>query len=213
MSLKNPLIIIHTFINRKELKMEGNSAVNNVGNSSVNNHVLRNTGVFKIEGTVMRIIIMKRAFLLCPRKHLPERNIPNLISLGKLSAWLQILCTRKYAHKRNILNAATVRKPLSITHTFRHTWELTVEKNSEWKEYRIPCIHSTSLTVHIQTHTIKTNFLSKECGKDFRYFAYLNIPMWSHTGEEPFECKIYGKAFMYSLCLNICLCTHSAEKL
>ena len=59
--------------------------VSNVGKTSVTTHALGDTGVLKMEGTLMKIISMGKTSLLCTTNPLLEKNIPCLISVEKLS--------------------------------------------------------------------------------------------------------------------------------
>ncbi|EHB03704.1 Zinc finger protein 426, partial [Heterocephalus glaber] len=91
-------------------------------------------------------------------------------------------------------------------------WEIhSGDKLCEWKEYG-GFINSASLPVLIETLNARKPYKCKECGKGYRYPAYLNIHMRTHTGEKPYECKECGKAFNYSNSFQIHGRTHTGEK-
>ncbi|KAL1781513.1 zinc finger protein 426 isoform X1, partial [Sigmodon hispidus] len=85
------------------------------------------------------------------------------------------------------------------------------DKLYDWNEYGRSFINSR-LAVIIETLNAKKPYRCKECGKGYRYPAYLNIHMRTHTGEKPYECKECGKAFNYSNSFQIHGRTHTGEK-
>lgn len=78
----------------------------------------------------MCLIIMRKTFLFHARKLCSKLESSFLcwISVEKPLALLQMLFTGKDALGTNLLTAVTVGKQSLISHTFRHVWELTVEK-------------------------------------------------------------------------------------
>nr|XP_048302354.1 zinc finger protein 426-like isoform X1 [Myodes glareolus]XP_048302355.1 zinc finger protein 426-like isoform X1 [Myodes glareolus]XP_048302356.1 zinc finger protein 426-like isoform X1 [Myodes glareolus]XP_048302357.1 zinc finger protein 426-like isoform X1 [Myodes glareolus]XP_048302358.1 zinc finger protein 426-like isoform X1 [Myodes glareolus] len=94
-------------------------------------------------------------------------------------------------------------------HTRRRTH--SGDRLYDWNEYRRSFINSR-LAVLIETLNAKKPYKCKECGKGYRYPAYLNIHMRTHTGEKPYECKECGKAFNYSNSFQIHGRTHTGEK-
>lgn len=66
--------------------MDGSSTMISVVKTSVNAHALRHTGELKVEGTVVRLVSVEKASLLCRRKLQLERNVLGLISAEKTSA-------------------------------------------------------------------------------------------------------------------------------
>ncbi|ERE76776.1 zinc finger protein [Cricetulus griseus] len=85
------------------------------------------------------------------------------------------------------------------------------DKLYDWNEYGRSFMNSR-LAVLIETLNAKKPYRCKECGKGYRYPAYLNIHMRTHTGEKPYECKECGKAFNYSNSFQIHGRTHTGEK-
>ncbi|EDL25105.1 zinc finger protein 426, isoform CRA_d [Mus musculus] len=100
---------------------------------------------------------------------------------------------------------------MSQSHLQTHQRTHSGDKLYEWNECGRSFINSR-LAVLIETLNAKKPHRCKECGKGYRYPAYLNIHMRTHTGEKPYECKECGKAFNYSNSFQIHGRTHTGEK-
>ncbi|XP_052609294.1 zinc finger protein 426 isoform X2 [Peromyscus californicus insignis] len=100
---------------------------------------------------------------------------------------------------------------INQSHLQTHRRTHSGDRIYDWNEYGRSFINSR-LAVLIETLNAKKPYRCKECGKGYRYPAYLNIHMRTHTGEKPYECKECGKAFNYSNSFQIHGRTHTGEK-
>lgn len=121
MSLKT-LLIIYLFINMIDYTTGGDSvAISNMEETSAKLHAIRHLGDFKVERTLMSVISMEKASLLCRRKPLLERNFPGFNQCGKAVSMTPDSRYWETGVKGKPSNAVAVGKPLVIKLAFLHT--------------------------------------------------------------------------------------------
>ncbi|XP_008060104.1 zinc finger protein 705A-like isoform X2 [Carlito syrichta] len=139
---------------------------------------------------------------------------------------------RKSAHKEQEMITTqhiTMKDTATIKSVKSYTQDLFKWKDSKYFN------HSTVLTQHFLTHSVKKTFVSKQYGKLLSdcshrnhsrgklYECYLCRKAFSncsnlrqhemiHTGERPYECHLCGKAFIQNSDLKKHNRTHTGEK-
>ncbi|XP_057623905.1 zinc finger protein 426-like isoform X1 [Chionomys nivalis] len=153
----------------------------------------------------------RRDFLMFPKKNCAGEE-PSELSESEEACATPVKVDRKTAAQEKSLECIDRGKSfISQTHLQTHRRTHNGDRLHDWNEYGRSFINSR-LAVLIETLNAKKPYRCKECGKGYRYPAYLNIHMRTHTGEKPYECKECGKAFNYSNSFQIHGRTHTGEK-
>ncbi|XP_026635127.1 zinc finger protein 426 isoform X5 [Microtus ochrogaster] len=153
----------------------------------------------------------RRDFLMLPKKSCAGER-PSELSESEEASTTPVKVDRKTATQAKSLECIDCGKFfINQTHLQTHRRTHSGDRLYDWNEYGRSFINSR-LAVLIETLNAKKPYRCKECGKGYRYPAYLNIHMRTHTGEKPYECKECGKAFNYSNSFQIHGRTHTGEK-
>ncbi|XP_048198211.1 zinc finger protein 121-like isoform X4 [Perognathus longimembris pacificus] len=86
------------------------------------------------------------------------------------------------------------------------------DKLCGWSDSGDPCLLSGDLPIHMASLSVEHPYRCEQCGKSFRYPAYLGKHMRTHTGERPHACPVCGKAFAQYWGLSQHVRTHSVHK-
>lgn len=86
------------------------------------------------------------------------------------------------------------------------------EKLSKTCSYCGKMLASTSsLYVHLKSHSSNKPYICNECGANFTRKYYLEVHLRTHTGERPFKCDICEKYFSQKSSLNTHKRQHTGE--